>query len=137
MSSWKFFLKHLSAINEILFHYDYLVYSINIEHDIFIHVNLGYMIKEMKRNYNIGIKYEWYDCQFLGYLPKCGGAIILDCHIYMHYFEYLEVWGYLTNVMLPEPKMRKLSFKKHMIVILLVLHVIVHAIDSLLSRVIF
>jgi hypothetical protein len=25
--------------------------------------------------------------------------------------EYLGVWGYLENVMLPKPKMRKLSFK--------------------------
>jgi hypothetical protein len=40
-----------------------------------------------------------------------GEAIILVCHIYWHCFEYLEVWGYLANVMLPEPKMKKLSFK--------------------------
>jgi hypothetical protein len=69
------------------------------------------MIKGMKRNYNIGIKYEWYNCQFLGYLPKCGGSHYFVCHIYMHCFEYLEVWGYLANVILHEPKMRKLSFK--------------------------
>jgi hypothetical protein len=49
------------------------------------------------------------------------------------------VWGYLANIILPESKNMKLGFKTYepMIVILLVLHIIVHAINSLLSRVVF
>jgi hypothetical protein len=46
------------------------------------------------------------------------------------------VWGYLTNVILPEPKMRKCDFKI-CVYDLLVLHVIIHAIDFLLSKVMF
>jgi hypothetical protein len=46
------------------------------------------------------------------------------------------VWEYLTNVILAEPEMRKHGFKI-CDYYLLVLHVIVYAIDFLLSKVMF
>jgi hypothetical protein len=46
------------------------------------------------------------------------------------------VWGYLTNVILPKPKMRKHGFQI-CDYDLLVLHVIVHAIGFLLLKVMF
>jgi hypothetical protein len=46
------------------------------------------------------------------------------------------MWGYLTNVILPKPKMRKHDFKI-CDYDLLALHMTVHVIDLLLSKVMF
>jgi hypothetical protein len=72
----------------------------------------------------------------LGYPQGVGEAIISECHIHKNYLEYFKVWGYLTNVILPKPKMRKHGFKI-CDYDLLILHVIVHATNFLLLKVMF
>jgi hypothetical protein len=47
----------------------------------------------------------------LGYPQGVGEVIILEYHIHKNYLEYFKVWGYLTNIILPEPKIRKRGFK--------------------------
>jgi hypothetical protein len=72
----------------------------------------------------------------IGLSTRCGGSHYFGISHYKELFGILQSVGYLTNVILPEPKMRKYDFKI-CDYDLLVLHVIVHAIDFLLSKVMF